>query len=145
MHSVEFNDLYVEFEELDGFITKISIQPKNKRSLNGTDLRLIRVGVLLRLVNSSKKPKKATSKQWREQLAADLIKQFPYESKAKLVSEALDITYQSAANLLVKARKAGILIDQFSWIYLDGSFSFIRAYWNWVWAYRSCSIQILEA
>ena len=92
MHSVEFNDLYVEFEELDGFITKISIQPKSRRSLNGTDLRLIRVGVLLRLVNSSKKPKKATSKQWREQLAADLIKQFPYESKAKLVSEALDLS-----------------------------------------------------
>ena len=111
MHSLEIKDLHIEFVELGGLIKKISVQTKSKRSLNGTDLRLIRVGVLLRLVNSSKKPKKATSKQWREQLAADLIKQFPYESKAKLVSEALDITYQSAANLLVKARKAGILID----------------------------------
>ena len=111
MHSVKIKDLDVEFEENDGMITKIVIEPNIKRQLTSLDLRVVKIPFLLRLITPLRQPEKATSKQWREQLAADLIKQFPYESKPKLVSEALDITYQSAANLLVKARKAGILID----------------------------------
>ena len=111
MHKVEIDDLCVEFAELNGVIPKISIQTKSKRALNGTDLRKIRTPVLLRLITPSKKPNKATPRQWRLQLAVDLMREHPFESPAKLVAEALGITHESARNLLVRARKAGILID----------------------------------
>jgi len=110
-HAVEIGDLYVEFEESNAVITKISTQTKSGRPLNGTDLRKIRTPVLLRLITPSKKPNKATPRQWRLQLAVDLIKKNPYESPTKVVSKALSITPASARNLLTRARKAGILID----------------------------------
>jgi len=110
-HAVEIGDLYVEFEESNAVITKISTQTKSGRPLNGTDLRKIRTPVLLRLITPSKKPNKATPRQWRLQLAVDLMREHPFESPAKLVAEALGITHESARNLLVRARKAGILID----------------------------------
>jgi len=111
MHKVEIDDLCVEFAELNGVIPKISIQTKSKRALNGTDLRKVRTPILLRLITPSKKPNKATPRQWRLQLAVDLIRKNPYESPTKVVSKALSITPASARNLLTRARKAGILID----------------------------------
>jgi hypothetical protein len=111
MHKVEIDDLCVEFAELNGVIAKISIQAKSKRALNGTDLRKVRTPILLRLITPSKKPNKATPRQWRLQLAVDLIRKNPYESPTKVVSKALSITPASASNLLTRARKAGILID----------------------------------
>ena len=111
MHKVEIDDLCVEFAELNGVISKISIQTKSKRALNGTDLRKVRTPILLRLITPSKKPNKATPRQWRLQLAVDLIRKNPYESPTKVVSKALSITPASARNLLTRARKAGILID----------------------------------
>ena len=110
-HAVEIDDLDVEFDEVDGVITKISIRTKSGRSLTGADLRKIRTHILLRLVTPSKKPNKATPRQWRLQLAVDIIRENPYESPTKVVSKALCITPQSARNLLTRARKAGILID----------------------------------
>ena len=110
-HAVEIADLDVEFDEVDGVITKISTRTKSGRSLTGADLRKIRIHILLRLVIPSKKPNKATPRQWRLQLAVDIIRENPYESPTKVVSKALCITPQSARNLLTRARKAGILID----------------------------------
>jgi len=110
-HAVEIDDLDVEFDEVDGVITKISIRTKSGRSLIGADLRKIRTHILLKLVIPSKKPNKATPRQWRLQLAVDIIRENPYESPTKVVSKALCITNQSARNLLTRARKAGILID----------------------------------
>ena len=110
-HAVEIDDLDMEFDEVDGVITKISIRTKSGRSLTGADLRKIRTHILLRLVTPSKKPNKATPRQWRLQLAVDIIRENPYESPTKVVSKALCITPQSARNLLTRARKAGILID----------------------------------
>ena len=110
-HAVEIDDLDVEFDEVDGVITKISTRTKSGRSLTGADLRKIQTPILLRLVIPSKKPNKATPRQWRLQLAVDIIRENPYESPTKVVSKALCITNQSARNLLTRARKAGILID----------------------------------
>lgn len=110
-HAVEIADLDVEFDEVDGVITKISTRTKSGRSLTGADLRKIRTHILLRLVTPSKKPNKATPRQWRLQLAVDIIRENPYESPTKVVSKALCITPESARNLLTRARKAGILID----------------------------------
>ena len=110
-HAVEIDDLDVEFDEVDGVITKISTRTKSGRSLTGADLRKIRTHILLKLVIPSKKPNKATPRQWRLQLAVDIIRENPYESPTKVVSKALCITNQSARNLLTRARKAGILID----------------------------------
>ena len=115
-HAVEIDDLDVEFDEVDGVITKISTRTKSGRSLTGADLRKIRIPILLRLLTSqmeqaSKKPNKATPRQWRLQLAVDIIRENPYESPTKVVSKALCITPESARNLLTRARKAGILID----------------------------------
>jgi hypothetical protein len=109
--TVQINDLNIEFKTENGMITEISVKPISARSLKSQDLRDVPVKYLLRMFSPHIKPKKAKPEQWKLEQAANLVREFPLEPKSKLIAEAFNIKPESAANLLYRARKAGILID----------------------------------